>query len=287
MQKIDVRGKIRNLGVSLPPVETFWEMGDMTALRQNKKGEFYRANFERGLLLYALVVKFKPRVILEFGTGRGYGALCMARALVEHQLPGTIYSIDKRTPKDRWAWQYDNGSGPKCENLSWEEIWPKYFEASWLKRIECLNGTTADVMATWKVKGLPKVDFAFIDGGHDFSSVKHDFYSVIEVVSPAFQILFDDYVDKPGFGIRDFIDKEVAPVFETECVVTDRRWSIPENDPKPMQDYGMVFIDSSTANRPIRDAFPVESVREFLVKHRRYKQVMTAIKAPIKMLLNR
>ena len=90
MRSLYIKDKISELGVTLPSAESFWGTGDLTALRHNNDVGFYRSNYERGLLVYALVAAHRPKVVLEFGTGRGYGSLCMARAFVEHDIEGTI-----------------------------------------------------------------------------------------------------------------------------------------------------------------------------------------------------
>jgi predicted O-methyltransferase YrrM len=90
----------------------------LTALRQNSEGKYYRANYERGILLYALVAHFKPTTILEFGTGRGYGSFCMARSLVDHNLPGKIYTMDKRSKNKKEVWPINLGKGEETQNLS-------------------------------------------------------------------------------------------------------------------------------------------------------------------------
>lgn len=41
----------------------------------------------------------------------------------------------------------------------------------------------------------------FIDGGHGYETVRHNFYSTLEVATDRFGILFDDYAPVPGFGI--------------------------------------------------------------------------------------
>ena len=66
MRKVEVKDKVAELGAELPPVETFWKVGDLTALRRDDRGHYYRSNYERG-----------PRLVLEFGTGRGYPGLRM------------------------------------------------------------------------------------------------------------------------------------------------------------------------------------------------------------------
>jgi hypothetical protein len=220
MRRSDIKEFVDRLYIQLPPVEHFWRLGDLTALRQDKNGRFYRANYERGILLYALVAKFRPRTVLEFGTGRGYGCLCVAWAMEDHGIPGRVYTIDMVPHDQVFDWAVDWGNGPRVERLARSQVWPLAAPKTWLGRIEVLTGHTGHVMK--KYSG-PQIELAFIDGGHDFNTVRHDFYSALEVTADRFGILFDDYYPNPNFGVQKFIDEGISLYFETELIHTDRR----------------------------------------------------------------
>ena len=51
-------------------------------------------NYERGMLLYGLVEKNKPKTIVDIGTAGGYSAICMAKALTDFKIDGRVYTID-------------------------------------------------------------------------------------------------------------------------------------------------------------------------------------------------
>ena len=55
------------------------EIAKLTALRRDSGGEYFISNFWRGPMLYSLVRRLKPALILELGTGRGYGAFVWQR----------------------------------------------------------------------------------------------------------------------------------------------------------------------------------------------------------------
>lgn len=263
MRQILFEDRISRLDVSMPPEEIFFRMGDLTALRQDSDGNFYRSNYSRGPLLYSLVAKFKPKVILEFGTGRGYGALCMAKALVEHSIDGIIYTLDMRSYQDKSSWWIDFGTGPEIQHLAWSDVWPNYFDPAWLDRISCLTGTSYRIMGKWERLGLPRIDFAFIDGGHDYLTVKHDFYSVLQVANSDFRVLFDDYVEMPRYGTVKLVNEEIEPVFEVELIQS------PNASPTgPDSKAGMVFIDSQRIKSPWPDVFTSKGVQKTLFKYR-------------------
>ena len=86
-------------------------------------------------MLYSLITKYKPKTILEFGTGRGFGALCMARAIVDSNLDSHIYTIDYRRFNEIQLWPIDFGDGPKVIEASLKDIWTKYVPEKWTNRI--------------------------------------------------------------------------------------------------------------------------------------------------------
>ena len=153
--------------------------------------------------------------------------------------------------------------------LSLAEVWPSHFDQSWLDRITCLNGDSTQVMAAWVKKGLPRVDLAFIDGGHRYRVVKHDFYSVLSVASPRFQVLSDDYVEKESFGVRKFVDDEVAPLFELEALLAESSESegahFGTDTPRPC----MALLDSERTRIDWTRLLPPGEIEETLRRMRR------------------
>lgn len=265
MNRVDVEPFVKSLGIPIPPLEEFWKLGDLTGLRQNKDGRFYRANYERGILLYALVAKYRPQTILEFGTGRGYGCLCMAWSMEDHKIPGCIYTIDQIPQEESFPWAIDWGKGPTIEKLARSEVWPKAALASWITRIKVLTGWAGQVMRRYQG---PKIEMAFIDGGHDYEAVCHDFYSVLQVAADRFGILFDDYAPKPGFGIQKLIDDKVVPYFDATLIYTDRRWPGGERATIKSPEYGMVWIHSDNLKKGITSVCDAGTVAEILRNYR-------------------
>jgi hypothetical protein len=265
MKTIDIKAKVEALRVNLPPVDHFWRLGDLTALRRDNDGRFYRANYERGILLYALVARYRPTTVLEFGTGRGYGCLCMAWAMQAHDIPGRIYTVDLTPPGEPFAWAIDWGKGPVVECLSRDRVWPQAAPREWLDRIEILTGFSGQVMRRWRG---PTIELAFIDGGHGYDVVRHDLYAFLEVAATRFGILFDDYVPRPAFGVQRLIDQEVAPHFDVELIYTDRRWPGEERAGLEDPGYGMVWVHSETLKGPLEEAFDADTRRSLLARYR-------------------
>jgi len=271
LARSDVTAYLRSLGTALPAVERFWALGDRTALRTDATGAFYQANYERGLLLYALIAKYRPVSVLEFGTGRGYGCLCMAWAMVDHGIPGRIFTIDMLRGDEPFEWPIDRGDGPKVETLARDVVWRDLGVPDWLDRIETLTGWSGQIMGSWPG---PSIDFAYIDAGHGFGSVRHDFYCCLDVRANRLGVLFDDYGSPdPGFGVQRLIDQEVAPCFDADLIHTDRCWPRGDAVGRPRPEYGMVWIHTDGARAPIDQLYPREGRSAFLKKYRRHERV--------------
>ena len=272
MRSLNIKDKISELGVALPSAESFWGTGDLTALRHNNDVGFYRSNYERGLLVYALVAAHRPKVVLEFGTGRGYGSLCMARAFVEHDIEGTIYTVDSRRYEEKQPWPINTGDGARIDNLSWADVWPEHFPHAWLERVECLTGMSVKIMDSWRSSGLPNPELAFIDGGHDYLTVKHDYYSTLRIADSSLRILFDDYAAKPGFGVRKLVDEEVSSQFPVEVLLADDDWIAPKDEYGVSRTDGMVFLDCNEADMPWQNGLPLRQIEDNLARCRRQMQ---------------
>ena len=76
---------IDSLEVELPAKEKFLELSRIFVINPIKD---YNPNFERGILLYSLITKYRPKNILEIGTAEGFSALCMAWAMTDCNING-------------------------------------------------------------------------------------------------------------------------------------------------------------------------------------------------------
>ena len=93
MQITDIESFIKSLEITVPDDKEFLKLSKSTPM--NPEGKITQLlNYERGILLYALIAKYKPQNVLEIGTAKGYSTLCMAWAMHDHNIPGTIYTID-------------------------------------------------------------------------------------------------------------------------------------------------------------------------------------------------
>lgn len=260
---------INKLNVQIPSEEEFEKLGDLTALFKTQSDNFIRLNYERGMLLYAIIARYKPKNIIEFGTASGYATLCMARAMDDYKIDGRIFTIDIESERQSFERPIDWGFGPKMEKISRKELWNKVAKKNWLNKIEVLRGYSAEIMSN---KKLPKFQFAYIDGPHFFKGVQHDFYSFLKVADSEFFVLFDDYISRPSYGVKKLVDNEINDYFNPILIHTDRKRYILEmnltTDPK----YGMVWINSNDVKKSLDSLFTNGNLDKIIKKYRKYEK---------------
>jgi len=219
-KKVTISSKLQELRME-SDWDEFKQLAKLMAMRQAPDGTYYLGNWWRGPLLYALVGHYKPMNVLELGTGRGYGAISMAKASLDQGFECTIWTIDRVSPLAPQPWPIDEGEEPALKCLSLREVWEKYLPVEVRERIHCPTGDSLRVMRRWKRSGLPQIDFFFIDGGHDYWTVKHDFIAALQVANPGAIFVFDDYGARQGYGVKPLIDKEAAPKCPNSVEIID------------------------------------------------------------------
>jgi len=190
MQKIDILSLFKNINFSFEKyLDRIIEIGDITAIRKYK-GISYRRNYERGLLILAVIETFGLTKFLEFGTGRGFSVGC---ALLSTQNM-SIYTIDN-TSVDEARFL--------LKNMNFD-----------LENVVFIKENSRNL------KLNQSFDFVFIDGGHDYKSVKND-YEIAERVCKKGIILFDDFRNKHP-GVKRFIKEVKLP----KILVNTQGWIV-------------------------------------------------------------
>lgn len=232
MRTIDIRQKLDEIHypVSEFVLGDFDQIGEYTAKKSRSPnshlyktvGCHFRPNYERGLLIYALIRKFNVQSFLEIGTGRGYSAVCAAKAMYDNGLPGRVVTVDPAVaPETR-------------------QIIASVFPQQWTSMIEFIPGRSEDV-----VPSLGNFDFVYIDGDHSYQATKNDWEMTRNKFSKF--LLFDDY-HLPTHGGDGGIQCAAAIDEITDCekelILMDRRIF---HDDRGLQDldYGQVLLTNS------------------------------------------
>ena len=262
---------IDSLDVKTPPKEKFLELTHIFPISPQLNFAKQIPNYERGILLYSLIAKYKPKNVLEIGTAEGYSTLCMAWAMTDYNINGKIFTIDPKpfdVPVERNVTWEDN---PKHDTvmLSRRELWNKFADKEWIKKIEVLTGFSGEVLQ--KNTKLPKMDMGFIDGSHVYEAVVHDFYAFLEVASETFHLLFDDYVPNENDGVTKAIDEEVAPNFDIALIQTNAKEQRKESGESPDELY-ICWLDSKSLKKPLREIYPKSKSEQIINKYLKWEK---------------
>ena len=273
MRHIDIKDKIPELLPDSPNWGLFVRVGDLTKLRGNPDGTFHHANYESGLLLYSLVMKFRPTQILEIGTGRGYGAMCMAMGLRDAGIDGKIITLDVHAYDQKQEWAIDDGNGPRIENLSLKDVWEKHFDDDLRGRIEHRQGFSSDGMERLLAEGNFHPQLIYIDGDHTYTITRHDLFASMLLAARPFRILMDDYHPRSDlYGVRRLVDDTLEPVFQMDAIHNDQRWHGEARAKLPISEsnYAQVLLDSDKTSQDIDAAFPTKKLEHVVKAHRRW-----------------
>lgn len=233
MKITHIRQKLSELGY---PVESlslgdFDVIGEYTAKKSRSpssplyrtSGCFFRPNYERGLLIYSLIRHFKVRSYVEIGFGRGYSAVCAAKALEDEGMPSDakVLTIDPNLDKQQ------------LQNLT------RVLPAAYLNRIEFFPGKSEEAIP----RLIGDFDMVYIDGDHTYEAVKRDWLMCKDRWQKV--ILFDDY-HLPGKVQKDIECARVIDEIDDptkELIVMDRQIFQDDRNLKDDEiDYGQVLM---------------------------------------------
>ena len=271
LNSVKIEQFIDSLDVKTPSKEKFLELAHIFPISPQLNFAKQITNYERGVLLYSLIAKYKPKNVLEIGTAEGYSTLCMAWAMTDYNINGKIFTIDPKpfdVPVERNVTWEDN---PKHDTvmLSRRELWNKFANKEWIEKIEVLTGFSGEVLQ--KNTKLPKMDMGFIDGSHAYTVVVHDFYAFLEVASENFHLLFDDYVPNENDGVTKAIDEEVAPNFDIALIQTNAKEQRKESGESP-DELCICWLDSESLKKPLREIYPKSKSEQIINKYLKWEK---------------
>ena len=272
LNSVKIEQFIDSLDVKIPLKEKFLELTHIFPISPQLNFAKQIPNYERGILLYSLIAKYKPKNVLEIGTAEGYSTLCMAWAMTDYNINGKIFTIDPKpfdVPVERNVTWEDN---PKHDTvmLSRRELWNKFADNEWIKKIEVLTGFSGEVLQ--KNTKLPKMDMGFIDGSHAYTVVVHDFYAFLEVASENFHLLFDDYVPNENDGVTKAIDEEVAPNFDIALIQTNAKEQRKESGESNKDELYICWLDSKSLKKPLREIYPKSKSEQIINKYLKWEK---------------
>ena len=179
-----------------------------TSLKQKGHGDFFLQEVD----------KKKPRIFLEIGVFQGVTARNICELLYKtHKndfkyigldlfaeneenknevIPNNIF----KNPLKRIYFKYIKKQNPYSLDAVKDLL--KKFE----KNIHLIQGNSNKVL---KKIDMSKIDFVFLDGGHEYNTVKNDLDNCIEVIEKGGTVLCDDYNLGSAPGVKKAIDEFV------------------------------------------------------------------------------
>lgn len=165
-----------------------------------KKSEL---NYAHGRVLYSVLRGYigtlnndiKKVNILETGTARGFSAVCMAKALADSNIEGSIFTFDVLPHLEKMFWNCapDHIKGEQSRQSllnNWLDLVDRY--------IIFIQGHTRQILP--KI-ALPRINFAFLDGAHTYKDVLFEFNSISKYQKKGDIIVLDDYNENKFPGV--------------------------------------------------------------------------------------
>jgi hypothetical protein len=245
MKTLLIQDKLKALNIDPNSIilGDFDQLGEFTAKRTRtpdsehyrSSGFFYRANYERGILISSLIKKYELSSFLEIGFGRGYSTLCAAKAFYDLGISANIVTID-----------------PALEENYVNEL-QKILPKEWFSCITFIRGTSQQALE----QVTDKFDLIYIDGDHSYEATKHDWLMTKDKFKSF--LLFDDYKlsEDPHIKCRkaiDEIDHELENCHEPELIKMDRRMFVDDRRLSNDEiDYGQVLFTRKDVNTCLDD----------------------------------
>jgi len=148
--------------------------------------KYFISRTRRYVNLFLLIIKYKPKSILEVGVYRGIRSHEMISVAKIFNKNLFFYGFDlfKKLTKKRK--NYELSKFPLSQN----EI---YFKLSKLSgNINLFPGNTKETLKKFSKKKT-KVDFVFIDGGHHINTIMNDWKYCLKISNKKTIFIFDDY----------------------------------------------------------------------------------------------
>ena len=200
-----------------------------TSLKQKGHGDYF----------LSLIEKNKPKHFLEIGVFHGVTARNVCELMYKiHGNSFTYIGIDLfeennenkhevipktsfKNPVKHFYFKYIKRQDPYSMEAVMDLL--KKFK----ENVYLIKGNSKKVL---KKIDMTKIDYVFLDGGHDYETVKNDLVSCIEVVNSKGTILCDDYNLSYAPGVKRAIDEFVeANQLKCEIVLDGRFAKIEKN----------------------------------------------------------
>jgi predicted O-methyltransferase YrrM len=152
------------------------------------------------LMLYLLVRKYRPEIVVETGVARGISSAYILCAMKENGV-GQLYSIDLPAQKaaveedaDREAYRYTLADGQTHQHYEIGYLVPEYLRSRWTLILEDARKALPELMGK-----LPMIDFFYHDSLHSYDHMKFEFETAWPRLRDGGLLLSDDVLWNNAF----------------------------------------------------------------------------------------
>ena len=179
-----------------------------TSLKQKGDGEFFLEEVKRK----------KPKIFLEVGVFHGVTARNVCELLAQihnddfkyigldlfekndESKSEIIPNVNFSNPLKRFYFKFIKRQNPYSVEAV-EDLLQKF-----KKNVHLIKGNSNEIM---KKIEMSKIDYVFLDGGHDYETVKNDLNNCVQVLNNSGTVLCDDYNLSYAPGVKKAIDEFV------------------------------------------------------------------------------
>lgn len=159
--------------------------------------KYYLSGTKRYLNLFFLIIKFRPKSILEIGVYKAIRSEEMIRTAKIFNNKISFYGFDLFEDMDYYKKINELSKIP----LSKRKINDKLKKYS--NNVFLYKGNTKKTLKNFIIK-KKKIDFIFIDGGHKIKTIENDWNYCKKMVKKNSIIIFDDYYTKNKMIIKKY-----------------------------------------------------------------------------------
>ncbi len=146
-------------------------------------------NWQHGRVIYSCLRRHLEDIatsrvvrLLDIGTAKGFSALCALWAMTDAQRPGSVTSVDVIDPRARVR----RNTVAEVDGLLTLDETLRNFPMAGAIKFEQSTG------AQWLALNRAPLDFAFVDGKHNYSSVSQEIKMLAACQYPGGLAIFDD-----------------------------------------------------------------------------------------------
>ncbi len=162
--------------------------------------------YAHGRVLYAAVShwlsinRYQHVNVIETGTARGFSSVCIAKALNDFGVAGSIVTFDLLPSNHPIYWNCINDNDSKLNRFDLLKKWRDLVE----KYIIFIQGDTKVMLP--KI-GIGRIHFAYLDGSHTYKDVMFEFEQIYKYQKIGDMIIFDDYSKSKFPGLVMAVDE--------------------------------------------------------------------------------